>query len=409
MKKVFLTSCIFFLIGYTFSSYSQPKLFIYLVSHNEDKIGYLNTQGGYNRYIQARSALKNLGDLVIQKKIAYNYGADYVALQAIAQYDVGSLTSSTNNKNLVKWMKEDCGIECDPHAHESAYNYADVAYLMSQLGITPTNTMSGFLYDDTLQNGNSWEDYQNGVTGDSFPNFTWYPEILWGAATLMHVNDPLYFGVYKPKSMVEFNVHEPNNHLILCGTGCELKLEDTATVAYKLYQIKRVINAIQNGTLPSNGIYTQEIFFSEGDVAQPWFFPLVDALTDSINALVSLGQVEWKNISAIVDYWKTSYSEEPFASDCDFNVIISSSTTNSNTEIIQHTDDENNLQLWPNPGNGLIHFKNNFGSIVIYDQIGNQILQKEISDSPDFDCSFLSNGIYFIRTAEEVQKYILIH
>ncbi len=406
MKKLLQVLILFFILCFSFFIQAQPKLKIYIVSHNEDNIGYLNGIGGYNRYLKSRSALISLCDMVQSKKLAYDYGADYIALQAIAKFDTGSVITLTNNKNLVKWMKEDKGIECDPHAHESAYNYADVAYLMSQLGITPTNVMSGFLYDTVLLNGVSWEKYQNGVTGDSFPNFTWYPEILWGAANLQHFDDPQYSGVYKPKSMAEFTVHEPSNNLILCGTGCELKLEDTTTVAAKFAQIKKLVNDIQNGTLPANGIYTQEIFFSEGDMTYTWFYPLIDQLTDSINTLVKEGKVEWETISDIVTEWKAN-GENAFAIDCSYNPILPSVT-----DIKENNQTKNLPLIYPNPGNGLLYFNNlqsGLNHLRIYNQVGQCIFRKEIfSEYKYIDCSFLPEGIYYFQLNENAQKYILI-
>src|ERR1041385_4663516 len=95
------------------SLYAQPKLYVYLVSHNEDNIGYLNGVGGYLNYLGARNALINVCNMVQQKNLAYDYGADHIALRAIAQYDTGTTIANTNNKNLVKWMTEDRGVECD--------------------------------------------------------------------------------------------------------------------------------------------------------------------------------------------------------------------------------------------------------------------------------------------------------
>ncbi|HYV93026.1 MAG TPA: T9SS type A sorting domain-containing protein [Chitinophagales bacterium] len=368
MKKV--TLIIFLFVCWFHFTSAQPKLYIYIVSHNEDNIGYLNGASGHLNYLSARNALINVCNMVQQKNLAYDYGADHVALRAIAQYDTGAVIANTNNKNLVKWMAEDRGVECDPHSHESTYNYADVAYLMSQLGVTPSNTMSGFLYNQ-LQNGNNWEDYQSGVTGDSFPSFTWHPEILWGAATPNHLSDPQYFGMYKPKSMAEFTVHEPSNHLILCGTGCALKLNDTATVAYKFSQIKNVIDAIQNGTVPSDGIYTQEIFFSEGDADAPWFYPLLNQLADSIATLVAEGKAEWKTIADIVDYWKTDFGEQPFAMDCGFNVLLQ---PNAVSEI----KSKEALTLFPNPANDVVYInfqlkKSSAVSMKLYNVFGSEI------------------------------------
>src|SRR6185295_5734960 len=115
MKKV--TLIIFLFVCWFHFTSAQPKLYIYIVSHNEDNIGYLNGASGHLNYLSARNALINVCNMVQQKNLAYDYGADHVALRAIAQYDTGTVITNTNNKNLVKWMVEDRGAECDPHSH----------------------------------------------------------------------------------------------------------------------------------------------------------------------------------------------------------------------------------------------------------------------------------------------------
>jgi hypothetical protein len=123
---------------------AQGKIFIYLNSHNEDNIGYLNMPGGYVNYTQSRDALVQLAQLTHSKGAKQNWGSDWVALKAIARYDTGTSLTTTNGKNLCRWMSEDMGVECDPHSHENTYNYGDVAYLMSQLGCHQVETSVAF-------------------------------------------------------------------------------------------------------------------------------------------------------------------------------------------------------------------------------------------------------------------------
>ena len=52
--------------------FPQGKIFIYLNSHNEDNIGYLNGAGGFNIYTQSRTALVQLAQLTQQKGAKQN-------------------------------------------------------------------------------------------------------------------------------------------------------------------------------------------------------------------------------------------------------------------------------------------------------------------------------------------------
>ena len=49
-----------------------------------------------------------------------------------------ALLAQTGGTNILFWMRNTMGIELDPHSHENdGYNYADVAYLHTQVGVTP--------------------------------------------------------------------------------------------------------------------------------------------------------------------------------------------------------------------------------------------------------------------------------
>jgi hypothetical protein len=393
---------------FSLAGLAQTKIFIYINSHNEDNIGYLNPIGGYNIYMQNRSALVALANLTQTKGAKQNWGSDHVALRAIARYDTGATLLNTNGKNLVRWMSEDKGVKCDPHSHEATYNYGDVAYFMSQLGVSPSGSISGFLYNQ-LQNGNNWEDYQDGIQGDSFPAYTWYPDILWGGGTPNHVADLNYYCVYKIKSMAEPQVHEPGNHLTLCGTGCTIKLDDTSTIAYNMSIIHRLVDAVENGTLPANGIYPQEIMFNEGRMRQPYFLPLMTEMMDSVNALVAAGKVEWKTITEIVDYWKSSYDSVPFAVDCDLNTVIGLPTTSITEHEVHITD----LQILPNPFNDrlvveLTSLSLNKQPVQIFDCTGREIFEAAVADSYPLiiPTAAWSKGVYFLKAGDQVRKII---
>jgi hypothetical protein len=384
---------------------AQTKVFVYINSHNEDNIGYLNGIGGYNNYRQNREALIQLATLTKQKGAKQNWGSDHVALRAIAKYDTGTSLLNTNGKNLARWMSEDMGVECDPHSHETSYNYGDVAYFMNQLGVPPSGNISGFLFSQ-LQNGHNWEDYQDGIPGDSFPSFTWYPNVLWGGGSPNHIDDLNYYGCYKPKSMAEVNTHEPNNHLMLIGTGCTIKLDDTSTIEYNMGIIRRLLSAIETGQLPANGIYTQEIMCNEGTMKQPWFLPMMEQMIDSINVLVAQNKVQWAHLSEIRDYWKNEYDSIPFVVDCDYNTVIGLPT--SLTEVSNTTGA---IKLYPNPAGNTISVEVDTyqpgDMLYITDITGKEVFSLPVTTAiMHTDISRLSNGIYMLRINGTTHRFI---
>lgn len=384
---------------------AQGKIFIYLNSHNEDNIGYLNLIGGYNNYINTRAALVQLATLTKTRGAKQNWGSDHVALRAIAQYDTGTTIINTSGKNLCRWMSEEMGVECDPHSHESTYNYGDDAYFMNQLGVTPSGNISGFLFGQ-LQNGNNWEDYEDGIQGDSFPAYTWYPKVLWGGGSPNHLDDLNYYGCYKPKSMAEVNVHDATKHLTLVGTGCTIKCDDTSTIIYNMSVIHRLLDAVDNGTLPANGIYTQEIMMNEGKMKQAYFIPFITQMIDSVNVLVAQGKLQWAHLSEIHDYWKSTYDSVPFIVDCNYNTVIGLPTgiTDNRHEILD-------IRLNPNPTNENLNIsvpEELVGEDVsVFDLSGRKILEEKIVQ-PKIYCqtSNISSGVYFLRIKNEVKKFV---
>lgn len=384
---------------------AQTKVFVYINSHNEDNIGYLNGIGGYNNYRQNREALIQLATLTKQKGAKQNWGSDHVALRAIAKYDTGTSLLNTNGKNLARWMSEDMGVECDPHSHETSYNYGDVAYFMNQLGVPPSGNISGFLFSQ-LQNGHNWEDYQDGIPSDSFPSFTWYPNVLWGGGSPNHIDDLNYYGCYKPKSMAEVNTHEPNNHLMLIGTGCTIKLDDTSTIEYNMGIIRRLLSAIETGQLPANGIYTQEIMCNEGTMKQPWFLPMMEQMIDSVNVLAAQNKVQWAHLSEIRDYWKNEYDSIPFIVDCDYNTVIGLPT--SLTEVSNTTGA---IKLYPNPAGNTISVEVDTyqpgDMLYITDITGKEVFSLPVTTAiMHTDISRLSNGIYMLRINGTTHRFI---
>lgn len=384
---------------------AQIKVFVYINSHNEDNIGYLNGIGGYNNYRQNREALIQLATLTKQKGAKQNWGSDHIALRAIAKYDTGTSLLNTNGKNLARWMSEDMGVECDPHSHETSYNYGDVAYFMNQLGVPPSGNISGFLFSQ-LQNGHNWEDYQDGIPGDSFPSFIWYPNVLWGGGSPNHIDDLNYYGCYKPKSMAEVNTHEPNNHLMLIGTGCTIKLDDTSTIEYNMGIIRRLLTAIETGQLPANGIYTQEIMCNEGTMKQPWFLPMMEQMIDSVNVLAAQNKVQWAHLSEIRDYWKNEYDSIPFIVDCDYNTVIGLPT--SVTDISNTTGA---IKLYPNPAGNTISVEVDTyqpgDMLYITDITGKEVFSLPVTTSiMHTDIGGLSNGVYMLRINSTSHRFI---
>src|SRR3990170_8327065 len=155
------------------ASAALPPVYLTIVSHNEEPLGGRpDYTADRDFYLQNRALLKLLAETITSRGATYNFQSDWNYLKAVAMYDTGSVTGDTAGKNIVRWMRENLGVEVDPHAHETQYNYADVAYLIEQLGVTPSNNVGGFLYDPP-DNAQRWEQHANWLNGSVYPSYSW--------------------------------------------------------------------------------------------------------------------------------------------------------------------------------------------------------------------------------------------
>lgn len=396
MKKIFFIALQF---AFTFfiAQAQLPKLYINLVSHNEENYTYLSSPPSF---YSVRPKIIQMAQLATVKGAKWHLGSDHIMLRAVIKYDTGTVQLNSNGENVLKYISSTYmnNVECDPHAHESTYNNADVAKLHDSLGVNPGTVMSGFLYSQ-LQSGHDWQDYQNPVPGVVFPNYTWAPEILWGAATPAHTNDPVDYGMWKPQSMTSFFNHEPSNHLINYGQGCKIEVHDTTNITNVMNEIRYIVNAIQSGSAPANGFYCTSIFFRESYLSVPNFINVkMDDLMDSINVLVSQNKVEWKFIPEVVTNWKNNYNSQPFILDCDLTLV---------TTVLESHTEANQLNVYPNPFNNFTTIQSNSmlrnAELTLYNVFGQKekIINRISGNEIKIDRDNLASGIYLIRLTED--------
>ncbi|MDZ4712510.1 MAG: hypothetical protein SGI89_09325 [bacterium] len=316
--QLFLSKARFLLIlPFAFSGslnnlHSQPPVYLTFTTHNEDAEPY-NTN--FNYYNLRRNLIIQLADLVSSRGAKWNFQSDWRFLLAVKKFDTGSVVFNTNGKNIIRWLIEDRGIDCDPHSHEAnGYNYADVAYLHSQLGIVPSKVVGGFLYN-VIVNNNNWENLQNGIYGRMYPTYFWKPEILWGGGTQNHINDPQNFGAWKPQSMANYYVHDSTKDLTLIGNGCNNKFFDTTLVTTVVQRIRNLVNAISYNAFPDTGFYTATVHTQMGQLNTSQINKVVQFI-DSMNVFVAQGKVIWKNLDDIYSIWNNDYGKKPFWTSC---------------------------------------------------------------------------------------------
>lgn len=277
----------------------HPTIYVSIVSHNEEPLAgnYPDFVKNESAFWKQREAVVKFANMLYEEGVKYNFQSDWNFLLAMNIYDKG--TPSTNGKNLIRYLKEDLGFEVDAHAHETTYNYADVAYLIHKLGVEPSHTVGGFIAYPPEES--KIEYFWNELQGWHF-NYTWKASILWGDSTAGHKNEETLWasGIWKPKDNENFLVHDDNAPLPHVGGYGR---------SWKTLGI--LLNKLENGELDANKIYTQTIFVSQNMMLRDDFIDYFRQKIEELKEYTQQGIIKWVGLEEVVEIWKNEYNEEP--------------------------------------------------------------------------------------------------
>ncbi len=283
----------------TTTSDGLPVIYVNIASHSEDgtSIGYPDFLTDTDDYATERAGVVKFAQMVNEHGAKYNYQSDWNFLLALNAYDKGD--STTNGKNLLRYLVEDLGDAVDPHSHEkNGYNYADVAYLVSTLGVEPSHVVGGFI---ASPESSSKLSYLSTLThGSKYPSYEWKPEILWGGGTGNHVNEEALWisGVWRPKSASAFTTDDPN------------ALPNVGHYESDWDGLDKLLALQSAGSLTSGQIYTVTIMNSQPDFTESYveaFSKKLDEYTDEVSA----GRIIWTTIEGSYDAWVNTYNSVP--------------------------------------------------------------------------------------------------
>ncbi len=266
-----------------------------IVMHNEEPPGYVDFVNDESAFWLHRAALVEFADMLHDNGVMFNWQSDWNFLMAAGMYDAG--TPETNGKNIARYLKEELGFEVDPHAHETQYNYADVAYLIEALGVTPSQTNGGFRAsppeDSKLEY--LWEP----IIGWVYPDYTWQAQILWGGATLYHIDEESLWasGVWKPRDNHHFLEHDDDAPLPYVGgfgRGWD--------------KLDQLLQMQQNGELETGRIHTTTIFVGQTELLAPGF---IQNFETQIQTYGTAGDIRWVGLAEVIDIWHAEYDSIP--------------------------------------------------------------------------------------------------
>lgn len=376
------------LAGFVLQASAQTApLYFNILTHNEETAQW----GLPNFYAANRARLVSFTNYLTTSGATWNMQSDWTYLTAVIQLDT-QYFPITNNKNILRWMHEDMGVEMDPHGHESSHIYPDLVYLMDSIGLPESKVIGGSIYND--DNGiNNWVNLINGQNGVVYPQRFWKPEYLMGGGTPNHVDDLRYHGFWNPQDNDNYLTHDASSPLHHIGVGCSIKVQDTSTVAWTVAQLKQVVDNVHSGAYdPSNPFYLQTVFFEQAELNNLGFYNMMLAIVDSMNAIVAEGQAEWKSFSQGYTQWENE-GMPMYQWECGQQL---------ETNVIEAENDAD-FTLFPNPTAGSVMVQLPIAELPatfdILDLAGRKVYQQPITETNErIDLSRIVAGLYLFRS-----------
>ncbi|MBW2699268.1 MAG: hypothetical protein JRF33_00485 [Deltaproteobacteria bacterium] len=311
-----------------------PPVYVTFYSHNEEGGYWESLVDDSVAYGEYRADLVAKITLLRQHGAVLNWESDHSVLRAMAAHEQGALLDETQGKNVLAWMVEDMGMVVDPHGHLTTYNYADLAHLIQELGVSPSGVVGGFaiyacgategVFDQLDWRAALEIDEEGLIHGRAYPEATWRPVVLAQPAMRGHSLDEFSSGVWRPEDVGEggdFLIHDPDSEFITVGQGYPHDRNNIgdvnsggATIWYEdAAYVRELSEKIQSGTVPANGFYTASIHLR--DLPElPGMGPTIDGLRATLEALTELvadGRVIYMDYEEVVEVWEDTHHGMP--------------------------------------------------------------------------------------------------
>ncbi|MBN1754954.1 T9SS type A sorting domain-containing protein [bacterium] len=374
-----------------------PPIYVSLVSHNEEPPGDPDYAASPIAFLDNRSELLNFADMLHEYNLRLNWQTDWNFARAVALFDTGE---GTCGLNIVQYMKDSLQFEIDPHAHESRFNYADVAHFIEGLGVMPSRIAGGFIawpYENSV-----YDNFLFPIIADSFPGYSWTSLALWGAATSLHIDEDTLWvsGIWKPAERYDFFTHNDAAPLPHIGG-----YRSTWT------GVRDLLNKSISGLLESGKIYTATVFIAQQALSTEYTNTFKETLND-LQEFSQTGWLQFRTLGEMLDIWRDEYDSIP-------NLYWFSSATGAPGPL-PLMPDKINITCYPNPFNystvikleygdlfkpGILHGSKvlikiyNLNGKVVYEYLDayrSSTLQYSFIWSPD---PALPSGVYLIRAS----------
>ncbi|MBN2543378.1 T9SS type A sorting domain-containing protein [bacterium] len=310
---------------------AYPPIYVSVVSHSEEPPGTPDYGDNPVAFAANRAALLAFSNMLFRNQIRLNWQSEWNFARGVALHDDGS---GTGGLNIVRYMHDSLNFEIDPHAHESRYNYADVAHFIEDLGVTPTTTVGGFIAWPCT--ASVYDHFLAPIEADSFPGYFWTPRILWGGATSHHVDEETLkvSGIWKPRAACDFLTHDDAAPLPHVGGYCN-----------GWAGVFDLLGKSRDSTLYSDRIYTATSFVPQGGLNFEYTRTFEQTIHD-LEEYYRTDWLRWRTLREVVLIWHTVYDSVPNMYWC------SMATSCEEEESIKPAKFE--IRAYPNPFNAIV-------------------------------------------------------
>ncbi|MBI2898375.1 MAG: hypothetical protein HYY06_32795 [Deltaproteobacteria bacterium] len=275
---------------------------VVLFTHIEDNMpdGALGSPTNCEAYDRLSGKLIEMAGAALDHELQWVLQSDWKLLESARLCDDGA---NTDGKNLFLYLRGDLSVILDPHSHENGgYNYTDVAYLHELLGVGGSTVIGGHIWDPSLPQFQEWDRFREPVAGLMYPEASWRGDILIGAGTPQHVNDPLVSGAWRPRDRDDFFTDDPAGNVVAFGQWHD----DVAGV-------EELVELYADGTVPPDALLTASWNIAPAMIVGPGGLAAVEqSMLAPMAELRDQGLVVVTDFTSLADTWRSDYGGEAF-------------------------------------------------------------------------------------------------
>lgn len=288
----------------------RTRIFVTFVSHNEESISNepcAPVMTDPARFASNRAAVLALANVIWDKRATWDFQTEYEFLLRMNDWETAAERDATQGLNLVHYLNTVAPghIQVDAHSHEQrGYNYADIAYLLSQFKVPPNGIVGGFIMSPVRNQ--SWTRLREPLKGKKYPDYTWTATQLWGGGSAGHTSDSNASGIWRPKAAEAFEQDDPNQTLLNVGNypGTEHAADPEP--------IASLLASLREGRLEAGRMYTATIMIPQCELdSDPTLIPRAGLLIDQFQEDVAKGDLVWATLTEMVRVWRADYGSTP--------------------------------------------------------------------------------------------------